>query len=230
VLPLGGSDGDIYIIVNDGISPYMFIWNTGATTQNLINIPAGNYSVTITDNQGCMVTGSMLVNGPSQYITQNINIASGWSIISTFIAPPQPDIEDVFALVINHIIIVKDGSGNIFWLQYTINTIGNIVLGKGYQVKTNASFVLSVTGAPAVPENTPVIINNGWSIIGYLRQNQAMIASMLSGIINNVVIVKNGSGLVYWPFFNLNNMIYMNPGEGYQINVTGATILTYPAN
>jgi len=230
VTTTGGSDGDIYIIVNDGISPYMFIWNTGATTQNLINIPAGNYSVTITDNQGCMVTGSMLVNGPSQYITQNINIASGWSIISTFIAPPQPDIEDVFALVINHIIIVKDGSGNIFWLQYTINTIGNIVLGKGYQVKTNASFVLSVTGAPAVPENTPVIINNGWSIIGYLRQNQAMIASMLSGIINNVVIVKNGSGLVYWPFFNLNNMIYMNPGEGYQINVTGATILTYPAN
>jgi hypothetical protein len=230
VTTYGGSDGAISITVADGTTPYQYIWNTGATTQNLLNIPAGSYMLTVTDSTGCLITGSIQVTQPPPPTTQNINIPSGWSIFSTYIVPAEPDISIVVASILAHIIIVKDGSGNVFWPQYGINNIVDMIIGKGYQIKTNAACTLSITGNPVVPENTPLSLNAGWSIIGYLRQTSAPIAVLLGGIVNNVLIVKNGAGNVYWPYYGVNNMINMNPGEGYIINVTLPTVLTYSAN
>ncbi len=39
--------------LNGGKAPYTFLWNNGATSQNINNIPEGNYSVTVTDSEGC---------------------------------------------------------------------------------------------------------------------------------------------------------------------------------
>ncbi len=49
----GDSSGMIYIIATGGTVPYHYLWNTGDTTQNLLNIPAGQYAVTVTDIHGC---------------------------------------------------------------------------------------------------------------------------------------------------------------------------------
>ncbi|HAA15072.1 MAG TPA: hypothetical protein DCE41_26600, partial [Cytophagales bacterium] len=51
----GASDGSISLVVGGGTTPYSFLWNTGATTQNLTGLGAGTYSVTITDSLGCTV-------------------------------------------------------------------------------------------------------------------------------------------------------------------------------
>ncbi|QOI98300.1 MAG: gliding motility-associated C-terminal domain-containing protein [Flammeovirgaceae bacterium] len=55
---LFGSDGEIDISVYGGVSPYTYEWTDGigtvvATTQDLIGVVAGDYSVTVTDNTGC---------------------------------------------------------------------------------------------------------------------------------------------------------------------------------
>lgn len=49
------SDGAVVIsAINGGTGPYTFIWNNGATSQNLMNVPPGDYVVTITDTgSGC---------------------------------------------------------------------------------------------------------------------------------------------------------------------------------
>lgn len=50
----GDTDGFIDLNITDaGTLPYLYLWNTGATTQDLINLPVGTYSVTATDANEC---------------------------------------------------------------------------------------------------------------------------------------------------------------------------------
>src|SRR5690606_3938287 len=53
--------GVINISVTNGTPPYTYLWNTNASTQDLINVPAGDYSVQVTDSNGCVITESFVL-------------------------------------------------------------------------------------------------------------------------------------------------------------------------
>lgn len=60
----GGSNGKISTQVTGGIAPYSFNWNHGPTSQNLQNLTAGNYVVTVTDAQNQTVTAQIELYQP----------------------------------------------------------------------------------------------------------------------------------------------------------------------
>ncbi len=47
-----------------GTSPYTYSWSNGATTSSVTGLTAGTYSVTITDNAGCLYTLPVTVTNP----------------------------------------------------------------------------------------------------------------------------------------------------------------------
>lgn len=57
----GGSDGSIILTPSGGTSPYTYNWGNGITTKDRTGLAAGNYTVTITDANGCtgVVTASI---------------------------------------------------------------------------------------------------------------------------------------------------------------------------
>jgi gliding motility-associated-like protein len=69
-----GSDGQIGLVVTGGTQPYTYVWSTGDTTQNLLNIPAGSYTVTVTDENGCNAIISDLVVEPT-LLTGSFNMS-----------------------------------------------------------------------------------------------------------------------------------------------------------
>jgi len=50
------NSGSILLAVTGGRPPYKYEWSNGMTTQNILNVPPGNYSVLVTDSFGCNVT------------------------------------------------------------------------------------------------------------------------------------------------------------------------------
>ena len=50
----GQNNGQISINPSGGFEPYTYLWNNGSTSNELNNLPAGEYSVTVEDGQGCI--------------------------------------------------------------------------------------------------------------------------------------------------------------------------------
>lgn len=56
-----GSNGSVAAVVSGGTAPYTYIWSNGGNTATVANLPAGNYTVTITDSRGCTGTATATV-------------------------------------------------------------------------------------------------------------------------------------------------------------------------
>jgi hypothetical protein len=56
--------GEIGATPTGGVAPYTYLWSNGQTTQTLLWTQVGNYSVTVTDKNGCTATGSGTLIAP----------------------------------------------------------------------------------------------------------------------------------------------------------------------
>jgi gliding motility-associated-like protein len=77
VTPYGGSNGSVSADAFGGTAPYSFVWSNGSTNQNVGNLTAGDYSVTVTDANGCLAQVSiellqpMVLEMPNGYSPNN---------------------------------------------------------------------------------------------------------------------------------------------------------------
>jgi len=55
-------DGAIDITVNGGVEPYLYFWSNDSTTEDLINLISGNYSVTVIDNMNDSISMDFKIN------------------------------------------------------------------------------------------------------------------------------------------------------------------------
>jgi len=51
--------------VQNGTSPYTYLWSTGITDSVANNLTSGNYSLTVTDNNGCPFNETYTINAPA---------------------------------------------------------------------------------------------------------------------------------------------------------------------
>ncbi|MBI4649041.1 MAG: T9SS type A sorting domain-containing protein [Bacteroidia bacterium] len=61
----GGNDGEADLTVTGGTLSYSFSWSNSATTEDLLNVTADNYAVTVTDGNNCQATASLTISEPS---------------------------------------------------------------------------------------------------------------------------------------------------------------------
>ncbi len=64
VLCNGGSDGEADLTVTGGKAPYTYLWNTGATTEDISGLTQGTYNVTVTDANGCIALADVTITEP----------------------------------------------------------------------------------------------------------------------------------------------------------------------
>ncbi|MEY3443616.1 MAG: hypothetical protein RLZZ519_1897 [Bacteroidota bacterium] len=72
VLCPGGGSGALDLSVTGGSSGYSYLWSSGDTTQDLSNITAGQYAVTVTDLNGCESQNNFAVTEPSPFLDSSL--------------------------------------------------------------------------------------------------------------------------------------------------------------
>ena len=148
-------------------------------------------------------------------------------IIFNYIDVNELTIQNIFSQIEDNVVIIKDEDGNVYWPEYNLNSIGDLSIGKGYQIKMSNSDELVINGVKS-PYNYPISLSGSWNILGYLHQESASIETMLNSVEDNLIILKDEDGNVYWPEFNLNSIGDLLPGEGYRIKILNPSNLIYP--
>ncbi|WNJ18919.1 T9SS type A sorting domain-containing protein [Pontibacter sp. G13] len=82
--------GSAAAAVTGGTPPFTYNWNTGATTQAVSNLPAGFYTVSVRDANGCETVGEIIIN-------ESTSINAKLAGITHFSAYPNPA-QDQFTL------------------------------------------------------------------------------------------------------------------------------------
>ncbi|MFM2306431.1 MAG: hypothetical protein RLZZ367_1100 [Bacteroidota bacterium] len=141
--------GSANVSVTGGLTPITYLWSNGNTTQTAANLAPGNYSVTVTDANGCTATASATVTEPaaisiSGIITDvssgnngavNVSVTGGvtpyaynWSNSSTT--------EDVSGLSAGtYTVTVTDDNGCTSTATYTLVSVGIADVNALYSVK-----------------------------------------------------------------------------------------------
>lgn len=65
----GLSEGSIDLTVSGGTAPYTYQWSNGFKTASLNQIPAGTYTVVVTDNNNCTLAHTVTITQPADVAT-----------------------------------------------------------------------------------------------------------------------------------------------------------------
>ncbi|HLG35528.1 MAG TPA: gliding motility-associated C-terminal domain-containing protein, partial [Bacteroidia bacterium] len=84
--------GCMYTIASGGCPPYSYLWSNGDTLSDACNVVALTYTITVTDVNGCSVTGSITLTEPQEltatisaifYDTTNVSCNAGCDGVAT---------------------------------------------------------------------------------------------------------------------------------------------------
>lgn len=195
----GIGDGAIDLTISGGSSPYNFSWSNGAQTEDVSNLNAGTYSVTVADNNGCTNNKSFNVSEPNAIIiTGNISDAdcnqSNGSITVTVNGGVSP---------FNY---AWQGGGS-------DSTLSNLAAG---------NYTVTVTDANNCSNNRTFSVNNSGAPLINILKTDVSCAGAEDGAINAEV---NGGSPPYtflWSGGATDSLITNISGGNYELTVTDA--------
>lgn len=207
-----------------------FVWKTWKASINQVRLALADYDGSLPNMGNYVTDGISGITALSNTMSHDLEMLEGWNLISTYIIPDSPNMGAVFAPVVDDLFLAKDEIGSVYWPAYNLNNIGDHIVGKAYKVKMNADAVLQVRGAVANPANFTLTLNEGWSYLGYLRKEAADISVVMESIDEDILLIKDGIGNVFWPEFNVNTIGNMEPGKGYQVRMNSTRTFNFPGN
>ncbi|OQX82321.1 MAG: hypothetical protein B6D64_00695 [Bacteroidetes bacterium 4484_276] len=154
-----------------------------------------------------------------------ITLAEGWSGISSFVAPGDPDVEAIFAPVVDELVILQDFDG-VYWPDAGVNSIGNWNNHAGYMIKMETEQQLTFTGE--MQSDRTVMLSTGWNYLPVLDACESNTVDLFSQISGNIKIVKEiAGGKVYWPEFGIVTLDVIVPGKAYFIFVDDDVVVEF---
>ena len=165
--------------------------------------------------------------GASNMFHQTILFVEGWNSLSTYLALAENNVENIFAPIVNDLVILQSGPF-IYWPAQGINTIGNWDIYSAYIAKLENSHELDFAGY--FNDNPTVEMISGWNLIPVLCSCPFEIEEFYDVLEDNLVIIKEAVGYkIFWPAQNISTLQYLNPGNAYFVYLNTPCSFTFPA-
>ncbi|WP_289046081.1 gliding motility-associated C-terminal domain-containing protein, partial [uncultured Olleya sp.] len=172
ILCKGEQTGALDLAVNGGNGNYSFLWDdtNASTTEDLINVPAGTYTVIITDDKGCTTTDSATILEPDTNV--NATIESQTNV-------------DCFNGDNGQVTIVANGGISPY--SYSIDA-GNTYQNNGtFSNLTQGNYTITVLDANGCTFDQNVIIT----------QPDAVLSASINSQTNTICGSSNGSATIF---------------------------------
>ncbi len=155
---------------------------------------------------------------------QIITINQGWSGISSYLNPIDPDVVNIFAPVIDNLVILQNETG-MYWPGENVNTLGNWNSHEGYKIKVTENVEVTVWG-PNEPDRT-IMLNANWNLIPVLSSCVVNVEELFLG--TDVLLVKEVAGCnIYWPGFSINTLGFLQAGMSYFVLMNNTGSIQFP--
>jgi carboxypeptidase T len=144
-----------------------------------------------------------------------ILVQPGWSGISSFIAPVNSNIQQLFGGHINVLLFLTD-KHTFFQPGNPNSTLANWNSEHGYMVKTAESFTLIIDGYPE--KSVPIDLSQGYNLIPVLTFSEVPVEDLETIPPNTIQFIKDACGVeVYWPLKEIFSLKKLVPGMSYYI-------------
>ncbi len=215
-----------------GYTDFLVVQNNAGNVFQTIHVKfcpteAQSYSGVISHVTSGVATQNLTVsgNGIDTPETFSINIPAGWSGISSYLVPVEPEFEQVMAPVNNQLIIARNFT-DVYWPEFAINTIGEYNVFDGYIVKMNSPANLQFSGIK--PQEKTINLTSGWNILPVLSDHEVSYQELLSQLGENLIIVTEIAGSrVIWPGAGVYSLTGLTPGQAYMIKIEEACTFNY---
>ena len=204
-----------------------------ALTLNASNLPVGEYNafLDIHHNAGdgeAVIPISFNINGGPAMGERTLQLENGWNMVSVNLQPEPDDVVELTAGLVDEglLLMVKNGLGNFYRPEFNFNNIERWDVSEGYLIKMDGEGELRLRGITVMPDE-PIDLVDGWQMISYYPRNPVDAVTALSGIVENLILAKDGAGRFYNVEFGFSNMGDMVEGNGYQLKLDGDAQLVY---
>jgi hypothetical protein len=171
------------------------------------------------------------------YIASPIRLAPGWNLISANIIPRWPEMETIFKapVVNNHLVLIKDQNGLVYWPGQEINQLPYWNIDQAYWVYMYEVVNGDASNPPATDIDTVMMqgavidldkysipLRAGWNLLPYWGTKVTSIVTALASLraADPDMMVRDAEGKLYAPSFNHNEIDSMRPGQGYELYLT----------
>ena len=170
--------------------------------------------------------------------TLEVELMEGWNYVSTNLIPDNYAIASLFEDALDGSLLKVLGD-DVFALgqSYTpgipsvFNSLQMHSDAAGYVIKVDADGIWTSSGTALDAASTPLDLNEGWNIIGYVPQEAMPVEDALSSIEGLVGTVIDGQNGTVWNPSNpneFNSLLDMEPGRSYWVRMLEAATLIYP--
>ncbi len=172
-------------------------------------------------------------------VEQKVALKTGFNFVS-FTVTPSDNVSELKSknLNIEDIYLYSAAAGN--FLSFSDGTLNNLSTGKGYIIKSNADFNLTINGPPAASIGD-IVLKQGFNLLGISKLSSSSSAKTFTNLLKSSLSVK---GIYKWSqvagsFIQVvrdseGNIVALDgsdpslkPGEAYFVNTSQDTKINY---